>query len=220
MDGVVELLNGDNISGPLSIISLMTALSFIPVVLIAMTCFTRFVIVFSLLRYALGLQQTPPNIVIIVLSLFMTLFSMSNTINQLDSEVITPYVEKSIEIGEAVKRSESIMKGFMLKHTNESDLAAMLEASGSNVPNSHADTNMLSLIPAFLLSELKTAFKIGFIIFIPFLLVDLIVSSILMSLGMIMLPPITISMPIKIMLFVLLDGWSLISSQLITSVVT
>ena len=220
MENILSYLQQTELAEPIRIAATLTLLSFIPAVVVAMTCFTRFIVVFSLLRFALGLQQTPPNIVIIILSLFMTLFAMGDTLQNVNQNSVQPYSEGKIELVDAIDRAEKTFKQFMARHTREEDLSAIIEISESGVkPSSIDEVSLTSLVPAFLLSELRTAFKIGFLIFVPFLLVDLITSSVLMSLGMIMLPPVTVSMPIKIMLFVLIDGWSLITTSLISSVV-
>lgn len=207
----------DNLSPELKTVFTLTMLSFIPVILIAMTAFTRIVIVLSMLRHALGLQQTPPNIVIITLSLFLTFYTMLPVWEKVESDAIRPYISETISLDKALESGGQHMKAFMLSQTREKDFAVILEMAKQPPPASASDVSFSYLVPAFLLSELTTAFKIAFIIFIPFLLIDLVVASVLMSLGMIMLPPISIALPIKVMLFVLIDGWSLISQSLVSS---
>ncbi|WP_164503621.1 flagellar type III secretion system pore protein FliP [Pleionea sediminis] len=205
-------------SDPMQILILVTSLSFIPLLVVAATTFTRFVIVFSMLRFALGLQQTPPNLVIITLSVFLSIFVMKDPLNELYSETITPYIAKELSAEDAFQKGSLTLTKFMVTQTKEEDLALFVKLSDSQMPKTVEEVEFTQIIPAFLLSELRTAFKIGFMIFLPFLLVDLVVSSVLMSLGMIMLPPVTISLPIKIMLFVLIDGWNLVVQSLISSV--
>lgn len=195
----------------------ITMLSFVPIVLVSMTSFTRIVIVLSLLRHALGLPQTPPNSVIIALSMCLTFFSMGPVIDQVNTTAVSPYLENHITAKQAVELAKDPIRSFMVRQTRESDLRAVLEMSHQPPPKSIDEIKFGSLMPAFLLSELKTAFQIGFVIFLPFLVIDLVVGSILMGLGMIMVPPATISLPLKIMLFVLIDGWVLVSKALLSS---
>lgn len=214
-----SLLNSsfDSISTPLKLVVFLTALSFIPFLLIAVTSFTRIIIILSMLRFALGMQQTPPNNVLIALSMFLTLFIMAEPINKIQEEAYQPYVANEITTQEAIDRGIAPLKRFMARQTDESAIALFIDISGENAPNSIDDVSMKQLIPAFMISELKTAFKIAFVLFLPFLLIDLVVASSLMSLGMIMVPPMTISLPMKVLMFVLIDGWALISGSLITS---
>ncbi|NQY34864.1 MAG: flagellar type III secretion system pore protein FliP [Alteromonadaceae bacterium] len=207
----------ESMAPELKIFSVLTLLSLIPAMLIAMTAFTRIVIVLSLLRQALGLQQTPPNSVILTLSLFLTFFTMYPAYEKIEQEALVPYLEGKVKLGEAITNASIPLRHFMINQTREKDLAMIIELAHSERPKVVEDVKMVHLIPAFLLSELKTAFKIAFVIFLPFLLIDLVVASILMSLGMIMVPPITIAMPIKIMIFVLIDGWSLVTQSLLSS---
>ncbi len=196
---------------------ILTMLSFIPVLVIGMTSFTRIIVVLALLRHALGIPQTPPNSVLIVVALFLTLFSMGPVIGTLHQQSITPYLTEEITATEAVDRAKDPIRGFMVRQTRESDLLAVLEMAREPPPKSMEDIKFTHLAAAFLLSELKTAFQIGFVIFLPFLLIDLVVAAILMSLGMIMLPPTTVSLPLKILLFILIDGWVLVSRTLLGS---
>lgn len=201
----------------LKTVGLITALSFIPIGLIALTAFTRIVIVLSMLRHALGLQQTPPNMVIITLSLFLTLYTMAPVWDSVENSAVKPYLANEIKLDIAINNAGQPFKQFMLSQTREEDFSAVINMANVSAPSQLEDVSFIYLIPAFLLSELTTAFKIAFVIFIPFLLVDLVVASTLMSLGMIMVPPISIALPIKVMLFVLIDGWSLISHSLVSS---
>lgn len=195
----------------------LSMLSLIPVLLIGMTSFTRIVIVLSLLRHALGLPQTPPNSVIVTLAICLTYFTMAPVIAQVDTVALTPFLSDQITASEALERGAEPLRGFMVGQTRESDLLAVLEMAGAPAPRQVDDIEFSHLLPAFLLSELKTAFQIGFVIFLPFLLIDLVVGAVLMALGMIMVPPSTISLPLKILLFVLIDGWLLVSKALLSS---
>lgn len=205
-------------SMPLQIIVLLTLLSFIPAVLISMTCFTRLIVVFHFLRQALGTQETPNNQVLLGLSLFITFFVMSPTLTQMYSEAYVPMSEGEISQTEALERGLVPLRAYMFKHTREKDLALFLRLSKSPRPASANDVPTTALIPAFMISELKTAFQIGFVLFLPFLVIDLAVSSVLLSMGMMQLPPVIVSMPLKILLFVMVDGWYLIVSSLVKSV--
>ncbi len=215
---LINLFQGEEpVTQEVSMFLFMTALSFIPVVIIALTAFTRIVVVLSMLRFAFGMQQTPPNIVLIILSLFFTLFVMQPTIKDIEEHAYKPYAEKEMTLQHAVERSGQSFKQFMIKQTREKDLKLMFDLSKTIIPKTAEEINMTQLIPAFMLSELRTAFQIGFILFLPFLMIDLIVAGTLMSLGMIMVPPMTIAMPLKILVFVLVDGWSLVTQSLLSS---
>jgi flagellar biosynthetic protein FliP len=201
----------------LEILFLLTVLALSPSILIMMTSFTRIVIVFSFVRNALGLQQTPPNQVLIGLALFLSLFIMTPVIDEINTQAYTPYVQGEIEESEAVARAEAPLRSFMLRQTGSEDLRLFLSLSKEPEPESLDGIKMRVVIPAFITSELKRAFIIGFMIFLPFLIIDMVVASVLMSMGMMMLPPVMISLPFKIMLFVLVDGWGLIVKTLILS---
>ncbi len=205
-------------SKPLQIIVMLTLLSFIPALLISMTCFTRLIIVFHFLRQALGTQETPNNQVLLGLSLFITLFVMSPTLTQVYNEAYLPMSEGTISQTDALEKGLVPLRAYMLKHTRERDLALFLRLSKSPRPATANDVPTTALIPAFMISELKTAFQIGFVLFLPFLVIDLAVSSVLLSMGMMQLPPVIVSMPLKILLFVMVDGWYLIVSSLVKSV--
>jgi len=196
---------------------ILTFLSFVPIVLIGMTSFTRIIVVLALLRHALGIPQTPPNSVLITLAIFLTLFSMGPVVERVHQDSISPYMAETISAGEAIDKAKDPIRGFMIRQTRESDLLAVVEMARVAPPKTMEEIKFTHLAAAFLLSELKTAFQIGFVIFLPFLLIDLVVSAILMALGMIMLPPTTISLPLKILLFVLIDGWVLVSKTLLGS---
>ncbi len=193
---------------------LMTALTLLPTLLLTMTSFTRIVVVLAILRTALGTQQTPSNQILIGLALFLTLFVMQPVIGKVYDDAISPYMDDQISMTEALARAETPVRDFMLHQTREDDLALFLNLSGKSKIDSPEDVSLLVLMPSFLTSELKTAFQIGFLLFIPFLVIDLVVASVLMSMGMMMLSPMIISMPFKLMLFVLVDGWALVMGTL------
>ena len=201
----------------LQILIMMTALSFLPAILMMMTSFTRIIIVMSILRQALGLQQAPSNQVIIGLSLFLTLFIMSPVLNEVHQKAFTPYVNEQMSSRQALEEAKKPFHSFMIAQTRESDLNLFFHIAGKEQVQSPDDVPFSILMPAFITSELKTAFQIGFIIFIPFLVIDIVVASVLMAMGMMMLSPLIISLPFKIMLFVLVDGWALILGTLAAS---
>lgn len=199
-------------SSALKLFLALTALSFLPAMLICMSSFVRIVVVLSMLRHALGLNETPPNMVIVSLALFLTLFSMSPVIEKVNQQAVQPYVNggKNASLMIAFERGKAPLKEFMVRQTREADLMLMVELAGAKPPSSVDDIGLLQLIPAFMLSELRSAFQIGFVIYLPFLLIDLVVASVLMALGMMMVPPATIAIPLKILLFVLIDGWNIV----------
>lgn len=196
---------------------LMTALTFIPAVVLMMTGFTRIIIVLSLLRHAMGTQTSPPNQVIVGLSLFLTFFVMSPVLEKVYTDAYVPLAENKINVMQAAERAAIPMRGFMLKQTRESDLALFAGIAKIDKIETPADTPLRILVPAFVISELKTAFQIGFIVFIPFLVIDMVVASLLMSMGMMMMSPVMVALPFKLMLFVLVDGWHLVIGSLIQS---
>ncbi|WP_068830763.1 flagellar type III secretion system pore protein FliP [Pseudomonas sp. BMS12] len=198
----------------LQILLIMTALSFIPAFVMLMTSFTRIIIVFSILRQALGLQQTPSNQILIGMALFLTMFIMAPVFDQINREALQPYLNEQLPAQEAIAKAEVPIKSFMLAQTRASDLELFVRLSKRTDIASPEAAPLTILIPAFVTSELKTAFQIGFMIFIPFLIIDMVVASILMAMGMMMLSPLIISLPFKIMLFVLVDGWALIMGTL------
>ncbi|MDK9744771.1 flagellar type III secretion system pore protein FliP [Vibrio sp. B516a] len=203
----------EDYSVTLQILALMTMLGFLPAMVILMTSFTRIVVVMSILRQAMGLQQTPSNQVIIGIALFLTFFVMSPVLNEINDKAVQPYLNEQVTAREAFDAAQAPMKAFMLKQTRIKDLETFVTMSGEQVENPE-DVSMAVLIPAFITSELKTAFQIGFILFLPFLIIDLVVASVLMAMGMMMLSPMIVSLPFKLMLFVLVDGWNLILSTL------
>lgn len=199
------------------VLLLLTVLSLAPSILIMMTSFTRIIIVLSMLRHAFGMQQTPPNTVLLSLALFLTLFNMLPAFKAINGQALQPYLGGGLTTEQALHASMSPLRSFMTRQTREEDLALFLELSDTEAPESAEQIGSAHLIPAFMLSELKTAFQIGFVIFLPFLLVDLVVASILMSMGMIMVPPMMISLPVKVLMFVLIDGWALVVQSLMSS---
>jgi flagellar biosynthesis protein FliP len=212
--------NGQTYSLTLQVLLLMTALTLLPAIVLMMTSFTRIVIVLGILRQALGAGQTPPNQVLIGLSLFLTLFVMAPVIERINTEALKPYMAGQIETTVALERAVVPLKKFMLEQTRESDIATFVRISGGKGFATPDDVPLSILVPAFVTSELKTAFLIGFLIFIPFVIIDLVVASVLMSMGMMMLSPVLISLPFKLMLFVLVDGWSLVMGTLAASFYT
>ncbi|MGC3965370.1 MAG: flagellar type III secretion system pore protein FliP [Rhodocyclaceae bacterium] len=196
---------------------MLTALSFIPAVMLMMTSFTRIIIVMSLLRHALGTQTSPPNQVIVGLSLFLTFFVMSPTIDRVYQEAWVPLSRNEIQFDEAMTRATVPLKTFMLRQVREPDLSLFSKLAKTPKVEKADDLPLRVVVPAFVTSELKTAFQIGFIIFIPFLIIDMVVASVLMSMGMMMMSPVIVSLPFKIMLFVLVDGWNLLVTSLVTS---
>lgn len=201
----------------LSIILLITVLSISPAILVLMTSFTRFVVVLGFVRNSLGTQQMPPNQVLIGLALFLTLFVMSPTISTINEVALQPYIKGEITQSEALDKAAVPMKKFMYTHTRTKDLQLFMGYTKMEKPKSYEDIPLSVMVPAFAISELKTAFQMGFMIFIPFLIIDIVVSSVLMAMGMMMLPPVMISLPFKILLFVLVDGWYLIVKSLLVS---
>ncbi|MEW4289129.1 component of the flagellar export machinery [Bacillus sp. 349Y] len=220
MNEFMEFFNtssADNVSTSVKLLLLFTVLSLAPSILILMTCFTRIIIVLSFVRTSLATQQMPPNQVLIGLSLFLTFFIMAPTFQQVNKEALTPLFNEEINLEQAYDRASVPFKEFMSGHTRQKDLELFLNYSGAEQPESIEEIPLTSLVPAFALSEIKTAFQIGFMIFIPFLVIDMVVASILMSMGMMMLPPVMISLPFKILLFVLVDGWYLVVKSLLQS---
>lgn len=207
----------EKVSMLIQLLILLTVLSLGPAILLMLTSFTRIIVVLSLLRHALGTQTMPPNQVIIGLSLFLTFFIMAPVYNRINDEALKPYYEEKISGEQAFERAAAPVKNFMLKHVREKDLALFIKIANEKRPEKKEDVPLKALIPAFAISELKTAFQIGFMIYLPFLILDMVVASVLLSMGMMMLPPIMISLPFKVLLFVLVDGWHLIVGSLVHS---
>ncbi|WP_191061196.1 flagellar type III secretion system pore protein FliP [Geminicoccus harenae] len=212
----LDLGGGSYTSQLVQIVALITVLSLAPGILVMVTSFTRIVIVLSFLRSALGLQQTPPNPVLIGLALFLTAFVMGPTFQRAYEQGLAPYLAEEIDEATAFERASAPVRAFMLTHTREKDLDLFLNLSGV-APETAEATPLRTLVPAFMISELRRAFEIGFLIFIPFLVIDLLIASVLMSMGMMMLPPVMISLPIKLIFFVLVDGWYLVAGSLVQS---
>jgi len=208
--GVQEPEKPRQVSMLLQILFLLTVLSLAPAIVVMMTSFTRLIVVFSLIRHALGTQQMPPNQVLIGLALLLTFFLMSPVYNKVNKEALQPYLAEKITQQEAIKRALQPVREFMFKQTRKKDLALFMKVSKQERPKSMEEVPTLVLIPSFVISELKTAFQIGFLIYIPFLVIDMVVASVLLSMGMMMLPPFMVSLPFKLMLFVLVDGWNLL----------
>ncbi|MBN2802941.1 MAG: flagellar type III secretion system pore protein FliP [Deltaproteobacteria bacterium] len=206
-----------NLVEGMKILGLLTVISLAPAILMSMTSFMRIVIVFSFLRQAIGTQQVPPNQVMIGLSLFLTVFIMAPIAQKINNDAIEPYRQEQIGEEEAIAKGTAPLKEFMLAHTREKDLMLFYDISKTPLPNDRDDIVMKVLVPSFMISELKTAFEMGFMLFIPFIVLDIAIASLLMSMGMIMLPPALISLPLKLMLFVVVDGWNLIVGSIVRS---
>ncbi|WP_217585597.1 flagellar type III secretion system pore protein FliP [Lentibacillus saliphilus] len=218
MNDFINMFSGTDpeaVSTSVKLLLLLTVLSLAPSILILMTSFTRIVIVLSFVRTSLATQQMPPNQVLIGLALFLTFFIMAPTFSDVYSEALEPLFNEEITLDEAYDRASSPIKDFMAEHTREKDLALFMNYAELERPETVDDIPLTTLVPAFAISELKTAFQMGFMIFVPFLIIDMAVASVLMSMGMMMLPPVMISLPFKILLFVLVDGWYLITWSLL-----
>lgn len=215
--GIDKAQTPEDVSVTLQVVALMTILSLAPSIMVMMTSFTRIVVVLNFLKQALGTQNAPPNQVVMGLSLFLTFFVMAPTWTKINEEAFQPYLAKQIDYGTAMDKSLAPMRDFMLRQTGEKELALMVRMSKLPNPKNVNELKMTTIIPAFILSELKTAFIIGFLIYIPFLVIDMVVASVLMAMGMMMLPPPMISLPMKLILFVLVDGWTLVVQQLVLS---
>ncbi|MDR3375448.1 MAG: flagellar type III secretion system pore protein FliP [Ancalomicrobiaceae bacterium] len=214
----VNLGQGNTISErAVQLIALMTVLSLAPSIIVMVTSFTRIVVVLSLLRSAIGLQTAPPNSVMISLALFLTAFVMQPTFTRAYEEGVKPLTDGTIELNQAIERAGVPFHEFMRAHVREKDLALFLDLAKEDVPKQPEDLSFRVLVPAFMISELRRAFEIGFLLYLPFLIIDLVVASVLMSMGMMMLPPATISLPFKLIFFVLVDGWSLVAGSLVRS---
>lgn len=211
----VQIGGGTEVASAIKVLLALTVLSLAPAILMSMTSFIRIVVVLSMLRTALGMQETPPNTVIVSLSLFLTFFTMAPSLNQMNEQALQPFLANKMTVEQASVEGVKPLREFMVRQTREKDLALMVELSKSAQPQTMDDIKLVQLVPAFMLSELRSAFQIGFVIFLPFLLIDLIVSSSLMALGMMMVPPTSISLPIKILMFVLIDGWNLVVRALL-----
>ena len=209
--------NGGVTERAIQLIALLTVLSIAPSILVMMTSFTRIVVVLSLLRTALGTATAPPNSVILALALFLTAFVMGPALQKSYDDGIKPLIANQISVEEALRKSVVPLRSFMQKNVREKDVKLFMDLSGEAVPATPDDMSLRILVPAFMISELKRAFEIGFLLFLPFLIIDLVVASVLMSMGMMMLPPVVVSLPFKLIFFVLVDGWSLVAGSLVQS---
>ncbi|NML42933.1 flagellar type III secretion system pore protein FliP [Ramlibacter sp. G-1-2-2] len=210
-------LVGMETSQTLRIVLGLTVLAVLPALLVCVTAFLRIVIVLAMLRHALGMPETPPNTVVIGLALFLTLFTMAPVLHRANQEAFQPFMQGTLPMEAAYDKGAAPLREFMVRQTREQDLALMVELSKADVPQGMDDISNVQLVPAFMLSELRAAFQIGFLVFLPFLLIDLVVSSVLMALGMMMMPPTTVALPLKVLMFVLVDGWSLVLKALVGS---
>ncbi len=215
--GIDEANSPQQVSTALQVLFVLTILSMAPAILLMTTSFTRIVIVLSIVRQSMGTQQMPPNQVIVGLALFLTFFVMSPIYSQINNTALQPYLQEQINQEQALNLAVQPLREFMFSQAGEKELGLLMEISDNAEPEDHDDIPTMTLIPAFMLTELKRAFQMGFMIYIPFLVIDMVVASVLLSMGMMMLPPIIISLPFKLLLFVLVDGWSLIASSLVQS---
>jgi len=215
--GVQEAATPAEVSTALQVLLILTVLSVAPAILLMTTAFTRIIIVLSFVRQAMGTQNTPPNQVLLGLALFLTLFVMAPTLNAINDQALQPYMAERITQQQALERSVAVMRDFMFSQVQESELQLFIDITKEEQPANPREVSSLILVPAFMLSELKRAFQMGFMIYVPFLVIDMLVSSVLMAMGMMMLPPIVISLPFKLLLFVLVDGWQLVVGSLMQS---
>lgn len=214
---LIDLMESTGYSSAVKVLLVLTLFSFLPALVLTMTSFTRLVIVFSLLRHAMGTQQAPPNQVMVGLALFLTFFVMRPVWVEVNDHALAPYLDGEIQEGEAFEKALTPFRSFMFQQTRKKDLGLFLQLSNTAAPKEEADIPPSALVPAFITSELKTAFEISFLLYIPFLVIDMVVASVLMSMGMMLLPPIMISLPFKLMLFVLADGWNMVVKSLVES---
>lgn len=215
--GLAEATNPKEVSTLVEILLIFTVLSMAPAILLMMTCFTRLVVALGFLKQAMGTQQAPPSQVLIGLALFLTFFIMSPVFNKMNETAVKPYLAEQINAEQAIAEGVKPLRAFMFSQTREKDLGLFLSIAKMQKPSNKDDVPTMTLIPAFMISELKTAFEIGFILFIPFLIIDMVVASVLLSMGMMMLPPVMVSLPFKLLLFVLVDGWYLVVGSLVKS---
>jgi flagellar biosynthetic protein FliP len=215
--GMEQAESPEQVATVIQILTILTVLALAPAILVMVTSFTRIVVVFSFLRQAIGTHAMPPNQILISLALLMTFFIMSPVIGEIEEQAYKPYMAHEITQAEALSRAAVPLREFMFRNTREKDLALFVQLSGADRPADKNDVALSSLVPAFIISELKTAFTIGFILYVPFLVIDMVTASVLLSMGMMMLPPIMVSLPFKLMLFVLVDGWHLIVGSLVQS---
>jgi flagellar biosynthesis protein FliP len=213
----VKVAPANETAQALRIVLGLTMLAVLPALLVCLTSFLRIIIVLSMLRHAVGMPETPPNTVLIGLALFLTLFTMSPALQKMNQDAFQPFMAGKLSMEEGYDKGMAPLREFMVRQTREQDLALMVELSKAPVPKTMDDISNVQLIPAYMLSELRAAFQIGFVVFLPFLLIDLIVASVLMALGMMMMPPTAVALPLKILMFVLIDGWSLLLKALVGS---
>lgn len=211
-DSMATMFSGetDKTAGPIRIALIMTLMAILPALLISMTSFARIVVVLSMIRHAFGMPETPPNIVLVSLALFLTMFSMMPTLDAVNTRALQPFLAGRLSVQDAVDSGTGPARAFMLRQVHDQDIKAIYDMARKPLPNRAADVGLMELVPAFMLNELRVGFRIGFVVMLPFLLIDLVVSSVLLSLGMIMVPPSTLSLPLKVLMFVLIDGWSLV----------
>ena len=215
--GLKSTNNPHEVVSTVKILVLLTVLTLAPAILIMMTAFTRIIVVFSFLRQAMGTPQMPPNQLMVGLALFLTFFIMAPAFNKINNDALQPYLNNKISQDDAIDKALAPLRAFMFNQTRDTDLSLFITLAKVEKPKTRADVPTTVLIPAFVLSELKTAFQIGFIIYLPFLVIDMVAASVLMAMGMMMLPPVVVSLPFKIMLFVFIDGWSLLIGSLVKS---
>ena len=212
-----KLFGPEGLSTPIEIIAVLSALSLLPAIVLTVTSFVRTIVVLSFIRQGIGSQETPPNQVLIGLAMFLTLFVMTPVMTEIKNQALDPYVAGHLSDSQALEKGLIPLRSFMLRHTRQADLALFYNATETPLPETPDDVSMRMAIPAYIVSELTTAFQMGVIVLLPFLVVDLAVASVLMSMGMMMVPPVTISLPIKLLLFVLVDGWNLVAGSLLKS---
>lgn len=212
-----QLFGPEGLGTSFKIIAVLSALSLLPAVILTVTSFVRTIVVLSFIRQGIGSQETPPNQVLIGLAMFLTLFVMTPVMNEIKAQGIDPYLDGKLTEVQALEKALVPLRGFMLRHTRQADLALFYNATETDLPETPDDVSMRMAIPAYIVSELTTAFQMGVIVLLPFLVVDLAVASLLMSMGMMMVPPVTISLPLKLLLFVLVDGWNLVAGSLLKS---
>jgi flagellar biosynthetic protein FliP len=215
--GIEQAQGPEDVAVVLEIIALVTILALAPAILILMTPFTRIIVVFHFLRQAIGTQSSPPNQVVVGLALFLTFFILKPVGQEIYRTSLNPYLESEIDYKEAFETAQVPIRRFLLINTREADIALFVKGAGVDKPNAREDVSLMLLIPAYVISELKTAFIIGFVLYVPFLVIDMVVASVLLAMGMMMLPPVMISLPFKLMLFVLVDGWNLLTGSLLKS---
>ncbi|MDY0219636.1 MAG: flagellar type III secretion system pore protein FliP [Desulfobacterium sp.] len=215
--GIEEAQGPEDVAVVLEILALLTVLTLAPAILILMTPFTRLIVVFHFLRQAIGTQSSPPNQVIVGLALFLTFFIIKPVALEVYHNALNPYLEREIDYQQAFEEAQVPIRKFLLLNTREADIALFVKGAGAAKPDTRDDVSLMLLIPAYVISELKTAFIIGFVIYVPFLVIDMVVASVLLAMGMMMLPPVMISLPFKLMLFVLVDGWHLLTGSLLKS---